>query len=126
VSGDRYLIDTHVLLWALNGDQRLSASHAKLLDDPSVKFVSAATLWEIAIKARTGKLMVPDGIVGILRKASVGVLDVTAEHALHTLNLPLHHRDPFDRLLVAQAQIEELILMSDDQAIALYDVRTVA
>ncbi len=126
MSGDRYLIDTHVLLWALNGDQRLSASHAKLLDDPSVKFVSAATLWEIAIKARTGKLMVPDGIVGILRKASVGVLDVTAEHALHTLNLPLHHRDPFDRLLVAQAQIEELILMSDDQAIALYDVRTVA
>jgi len=121
----RYLLDTHVLLWARSTPDRLSGEALDvLLSADDVLYVSMASLWECAIKSSIGKLAVPDRFYRIVAD-DYEVLGIDVSHVEACAQLPLHHRDPFDRLLVAQAQLGGLILVTRDQNIARYDVPTV-
>jgi len=121
----RYLLDTHTLLWARSAPDRLSGEALALLQSAeSILHVSMASLWECAIKAAIGKLTVPDGFYRIVA-GDYEILGIEIAHIKACASLPLHHRDPFDRLLVAQAQLGGLILISRDQNIARYGVPTV-
>lgn len=117
------LLDTHVLLWWLNGEPALSKkAHDAIADGKNVVFVSAATIWEIRIKLALGKLTLPDDFAQVLAGQPFVELPVTWDHAHALANLPLHHRDPFDRLLVAQAQIEGLTIATRDDQLRKYKV----
>lgn len=121
------LLDTHVFLWAVDNDPQLSpAARAAITDGNNLVFVSAATAWEIAIKKATGKLTLPQGnYLDELRVHRFTPLDITTEHALAVEHLPHHHKDPFDRLLVAQAQIEKLVLVTADNRIKQYAIQII-
>lgn len=122
----RVLIDTHVLLWSLENPGRIGApARAALSDHASTIVVSVVNLWEIAIKRRRGDLTAPDDLPRIISSLGQEILEVRAEHAWHVRTLPLHHGDPFDRLLVAQAQIENLPLITRDRQLERYDVRII-
>jgi len=122
----RLLLDTHVLLWALANPERLTSSTRELLEDTSHEvFVSAASLWEIAIKSSLGKLEVPDDLERALFAVGFQALDIRIPHVRAVRALPYHHRDPFDRLLVAQALHEGLHLVSRDPWVPLYGVPVV-
>lgn len=117
------LLDTHVLLWLLGGARPLpSAVRAELRDPARPVLVSAATVWEIAIKQALGKLRAPADLLAAIATMRFDLLDVAATHALAVRDLPLHHRDPFDRLLVAQATLERATLVTHDDAFTAYDV----
>jgi len=119
---DRFLADTHILLWSINDDHRLSARHRSLLNSDAVIFASVASIWEISIKRALGKLRAPENLRIVLPDADFPLLNIQPEHAETVATLPHHHRDPFDRLLIAQAQIENLTLLSADPHFALYEV----
>ena len=122
----RLLLDTHAALWLLSRDQRLGErAREHLFDDTNRVFLSAAVVWEIAIKRSLGKLVVPDEYLSLLLGAGVQPLPVSIEHAAAVENLPWHHRDPFDRLLVAQAAAERAALVSGDEALRPYGVALV-
>lgn len=117
------LLDTHVLLWWLSDSQRLPQSFRDPIADPEQPcFVSAATVWEIGIKRAIGKLEAPTELVGILAEEGFSGLPITLAHAETASNLPLHHRDPFDRMLIAQGQIESLTIATVDEHFSQYDV----
>jgi PIN domain nuclease of toxin-antitoxin system len=118
----RYLADTRILLWALASDQRLSERHRAILLSTAEVYFSAASVWEIAIKKGLGKLKAPDRLAEILPRAGFRPLSVTAAHAEAVASLPLHHADPFDRLLIAQARAEKFTLLTADAQFALYEV----
>jgi len=120
----RLLLDTHVLLWALATPARLPARVAAAVRDPeSSAFVSAASIWEIAIKAALGKLSADvDEVVATLDAVGFEPLDVSLTHAAAVRRLPDHHRDPFDRMLVAQAIQDGLTIVTHDRAFAAYRV----
>lgn len=120
-------MDTHVLLWALGAEQMLGSDVRRALTDPrNDVFVSAATVWEIANKSALGKLRVPDHLAGTIEAAGFSELPVTFVHAEQAGSLPKLHGDPFDRMLVAQAQVEGLTLVTADANILRYPVRTMA
>ena len=121
------LLDTHLVLWWMAGEaSRISKRALAALGSDGVEpVVSAVTVWEAAIKRGLGKLEAPAGMLRQLEGAGVELLPITARHADLVSSLPLHHRDPFDRLLVAQATIEELPLVSDDQTLRRYDIEVV-
>lgn len=126
----RYLIDTHVWLWLLTDSQRIRADLRAELADPSTERVlSAASSWEIAIKSGSGRLELPEPperyVPDRMRRSAVTGLAVTHAHALRVATLPPHHRDPFDRLLIAQAQIESIPIVTVDAAIRAYDVTVI-
>jgi len=120
----RLLLDTHVALWALVDDPRLSQRARALIDDPANQvMVSAATVWEIAIKHALGRDDMPisgDEALEWFRQAGYDLLPITPAHAAAVEHLPNHHRDPFDRLLVAQAITEPLRLLSHDPLVVRY------
>lgn len=118
----KYLIDSHVLLWSLYESQKLLPAHGEILESDATTFVSAATVWEVEIKKKLNKLPVPDAIWDQCRAAGHGFLVITPENAAAAGSLPLHHKDPFDRMLVAQAQIEGLSILTTDKNIMRYDV----
>ena len=123
----RLLLDTHVLLWWLLDDSRLSAAaRAALADGSNTILVSAASAWEVAIKASLGKLPLPPEAEARIADAVVEAgfiqLPVTFAHAAGVRTLPWRHRDPFDRLLVAQSKVEGLTLVTGDSALGLYGV----
>ena len=119
----KLLLDTHAVLWFLSGDERLGASARRhLIDDSNLVLLSAAVVWEIAIKRSLGELAVPEEYLSLLLGAGVQTLAITVEHAAAVVGLPPHHRDPFDRMLVAQAAIEGAALVSRDEALRPYDV----
>jgi PIN domain nuclease of toxin-antitoxin system len=123
----RILLDTQVWLWVLGEPARLStAGRARLRSPANTFYLSAANIWEIVIKQATGKLRLPDEPVAYLRgrlaETPAVVLPITHEHALQLALLPLHHRDPFDRILIAQAQVEGLHLMTADRQFGNYPV----
>ncbi len=126
----RLLLDTHVVLWWLNADRRLSAAarDAVAAADGEV-LVSTASVWEMAIKAGLGRLRLPDDTGGFLadqfRANRFKVLPVGLDHAAAVRGLPGHHKDPFDRLLVAQALIEGATLVTQDAALRAYPVACV-
>ena len=124
LSAGRLLLDTHVWLWWQSGDARLGQQALALLQRASEVHFSAASVWEMSIKASIGKLRLPPNadIAAELAHAGFRALSVEIDHAVAVQHLPLLHRDPFDRLLVAQAQLEGLTLVTANVALAAYDV----
>jgi PIN domain nuclease of toxin-antitoxin system len=124
----RLLVDTHVLLWAVTEPQRIpiAVGHAMGLR-ANETFVSVVCLWEIAIKKRLGKLSAPDDLLEqVERHPDYRMLPITAAHAWRVKTLPLHHHDPFDHLLVAQALTEQMTVVTHDRAISRYGVPILA
>ena len=120
------LADTHALLWWLADDPRLSEPARDVLAAGEIAvFFSAASVWEAEIKAAAGKLRVPDDLLESLEAEQFVELDATARHAREAARLPLLHRDQFDRMLVAQARLENLAVMTRDPKIAAYGVALV-
>lgn len=121
----RYLLDTHVLLWSRASPERLSPEAVRLLQSTdNTLYVSMATLWECAIKVCIGKLALPDGFFRIVAN-DYELLGIELAHLEATPQLPLIHRDPFDRLLVAQARLGGLTLVTRDSNVTRYDVPVV-
>ena len=129
-SGRRLLLDTHTLLWWLAGDKHLSSAARKIIaDESAVVFVSAVSAWEIATKVRLGRLEDPHGI-GESLPAHVAAqafeaLPISLEHGRRAGRLPGPHRDPFDRMLVAQAQAEDLALVSNEEVFDAYRINRI-
>lgn len=126
----RLLLDTHVLLWLFKEPDRLSlTTHDRLAESETEILVSVATLWEIAIKRAVGKLNLPGDLVQIVprfvREIGADLLTISPAHALSVADLPMHHRDPFDRLLIAQAHIEKIPIVTADRSFAAYDIEAI-
>ena len=118
----RLLLDTHVLVWCLSGDRRLPPATAELIRNPATDvYFSAVSIWEVAIKSALGKMRADaNAMLENLVDEGFKELPVMARHTVATVTLPMHHRDPFDRLLVAQSRLESLRLLTDDKIMALY------
>lgn len=122
----RLLIDSHVLLWHVLDDPRLTPIPTAAIEaEDADVLVSTASLWEIAIKSALGKLTAPDDLPARVLEMGFEPLPVTAEHGWHVRTLPHHHGDPFDRLLIAQAQVESVPVVTVDPAFGDYDVRVI-
>jgi PIN domain nuclease of toxin-antitoxin system len=126
----RILLDTHALLWWLDGDRRLSQRARRLIDsDQTAVLVSAASAWEICTKFRLGKLpgaaAVAADLMGCLDSQGFAPLYITVDHAQRAGSLPGPHRDPFDRVLIAQSQAEDLPLVTVDPVFGLYGVKVI-
>lgn len=124
----RLLLDTHTFLWWCANDAKLSKRAVQTIAEAEEVFVSAVNGWEISIKVRLGKLPLPDAPLPFMQKMlerhAFSVLPITLSHTLAEFALPTHHNDPFDRLLIAQAQGEDMTLVTDDTIIQRYDVKT--
>jgi PIN domain nuclease of toxin-antitoxin system len=117
----RLLLDTHIFLWAVSGSAALKPSARRIIEAADKVYVSAASIWEVAIKSRLGRIEVdPLSLVAAIDASGFEELAVSAAHAVGVAQLPLHHNDPFDRLLVAQALAEPLKLLTADAAVAQY------
>ncbi len=122
----KLLLDTHAALWWLADDERLGTDASRQLGDESNRvLLSAAVCWEVAIKRSLGKLKAPEDLAATLLGAGVQPLPVALEHASAVEALPFHHRDPFDRMLVAQAIVEGATIVSGDDRLRSYDVSIV-
>lgn len=118
------LIDRHTLIWAFENIPKLcKAAKDAIIDGQNMVFVSAATVWEISIKRALGKLEAPDNLLNEIEIHRFTLLDITALHADAAGRLPNIHTDPFDRMLIAQAQLENMVLVTRDQHILKYDVK---
>lgn len=125
----RVLLDTHTFLWWIDDDAQLSATARTILTEPTNEiFFSAASGWEVAIKSQIGKLHLPADLAPFLLQQlqdnHFTVLPMQLSHTLHVYTLPLLHRDPFDRILIAQSQVETLPILTSDGLIAQYTVET--
>lgn len=123
----QYLLDTHVLIWWITSDRRLSQNAEKLIKaHRNSLFWSTASTWEVSIKHALGRLIFDESPEDLLPKEldrnNIETLVITNEHAFLAGKLPMHHKDPFDRILIAQAQFEYLGIISNDQKLQLYDV----
>lgn len=126
----KVLLDTHTFLWWMADDARLSDRVRGIIsDDDNRVYISAASGWEIAIKAQIGRLTLPAEpgrfVAEQIVLNSLTVLPVRMEHALAVYDLPLHHRDPFDRILIAQGQVEGLPILTADSSFSEYEVEVV-
>jgi PIN domain nuclease of toxin-antitoxin system len=122
----RLLLDTHAALWWLTADPRLAdEARRQLADDSNQVLLSAAVVWEVAVKRSLGKLAAPQDFAGAVLSGGAQPIPVRLDHAVAVETLPWHHRDPFDRMLIAQAQVERATLVSGDEAFAAYDVPVV-
>ena len=118
----RLLLDTHVMLWHLSGARSLGVRARELIGTATELAFSVVSFAEIGVKAAVGKLEVPDDLHAQVLETGVRVLGLSADHGLAVASLPLHHRDPFDRLLIAQARQDGLTLVTADTRIHAYDV----
>jgi PIN domain nuclease of toxin-antitoxin system len=117
------LLDTHAFLWWLNASPRLGRNARAAIAEPGAfVFVSAASAWEMAVKRETGRLDSPADVAGAVVRCGFSELSITIAHAVESAELPWHHRDPFDRLLIAQARLEDLTLVAHDERFRAYDV----
>jgi PIN domain nuclease of toxin-antitoxin system len=117
----KLLLDTHVFLWTVTGHPALKPPARKLISAAEAVYVSAASIWEIAIKARLGKIEGDaEALAAAIEHSGLIELPVAARHAAAVAKLPLHHTDPFDRLLIAQAFTEPLRFVTADRALAAY------
>ncbi|MGA2454753.1 MAG: type II toxin-antitoxin system VapC family toxin [Solirubrobacteraceae bacterium] len=121
----RLLLDTNVLLWRMHGTPTLSAKASKQVDAADELMVSVVSFVEIGIKAATGRLRMPVGLREHVLDSGARILGLSPEHGLGIAELPLHHRDPFDRLLISQARSEGLTIVTADRRFADYDVPVV-
>lgn len=120
-----FLLDTHVLLWSLDDAEQLAGHHRTIIQNEESVFVSVATLWEIAIKSSLNKLVVPVDLHDVVRRAGYSVLGIELRHIAALETLPHLHRDPFDRMLIAQARTEDLSILSVNRHFSSYDVRII-
>jgi len=115
------LLDTHILLWHLKDDPRLKIGFSKIIEDASyTKYFSIISLWEIAIKTSIGKLSINQPIEKIIPN-EISILNLKVPHIVKVKDLPFHHRDPFDRMIIAQAMVENMPVMTQDN-FEMYDV----
>ena len=123
----KFLLDTHALLWWLADDSQLGRQARELVEDPGNDvLVSMVSLWEIAVKTRIGKLQADiKEITDAVQQEGFTLLDIGVTHLLTLAGLPMHHRDPFDHLLIAQAITEDATFISEDRNTARYPVRMV-
>ena len=122
----RVLLDTHVLLWWLDGGQNLNdRANVIIRNSRNSVYVSAASVWEIAIKQGLGKLDAPDNIVELIEASGFEELLITSFHAYQAGTLLTDHKDPFDRMLISQAQAEGLTLITHDKAILGFGIRCI-
>jgi PIN domain nuclease of toxin-antitoxin system len=126
----KLLLDTHCWLWWFAQPERLSEEAiAHIVDETNEVWFSVASIWEMGIKVALGKLPLPEQIDRYVasRMVQLGTrsLEITASHALKASALPLHHRDPFDRMLIAQAQLQDMTLVSADEVFRQYEVSTI-
>lgn len=126
----KYLLDTHTFLWMIADDEKLSVTAKKcILDKKSKLYLSSASIWEIVIKTSIGKLTLPEHPQTFIKKQlaenMIDELPVTFKHAFQLLQLPYHHKDPFDRMLISQAQSEKLSILTTDSLFAGYDIKTI-
>lgn len=116
-----YLLDTHVLIWWISQVEELSPFVYELIKNKeNTILISAASVWEIGIKQALGKLYVSDDLLSDIKKLGFEVLNISAQHADCAAKLPLYHRDPFDRILIAQANVEQIPLLSADSIFKRY------
>lgn len=121
----KILLDTHILLWHLMDNPKLSQEHSQLIEDSQhQKFFSLASLWEIAIKSSLGKLDIQIPLDFIVPQEII-ILDIQIHHLKLVQKLDFHHRDPFDRLLIAQAISEQLVIMTHDESFKNYEVKLI-
>ena len=120
------LLDTHALLWWLEDDPRLGAGARQTIAEADIA-VSIVTFWEIAVKHGLGKLAIaPEPVAHAVDRSGFAMLDLARHHCFALARLPLHHRDPFDRMLIAQAQSERMPVLTSDRRFAAYDVALLA
>jgi len=120
----RLLLDTHTLLWWLANDTKLGPDTKEIIaDNRNIVFVSAVTGWEISIKKASGKLEVPDDLDSLIEAENFEHLPISFFHGEQAGALPTHHKDPFDRMLIAQAQAEGLVIVTNDKIIPKYGVK---
>lgn len=118
----KLLIDTHIIIWHLEDDPQLPAAWSDALEDSAYeKYFSIASLWEIALKINIGKLKIKYPLDQLI-PAEYKIISISTPHLLNYQHLPLHHRDPFDRILIAQAQEESFTIMTHDKNFSLYEV----
>lgn len=120
------LLDAHVVLWWLFGLPIRDEAHRQIRDPANRSIVSVSVIWEIEIKRTAGRLTGPDDLLGALDASGFEILPVAAEHAVRAAALPRHHGDPFDRMLVAQAQQEDMTLVTRDERLGAYRVPILA
>ena len=120
-----YLVDTHIFIWCLSNDKKLSNKAQKIIKDPDNNiYVSTASLWEISIKNASGKLSLKTTLAEMVSLSGFEVIPIMLPHVLQIGKLPLYHKDPFDRMLIAQAKAENLNLITTDLKIKKYDILT--
>ena len=122
----RILIDTHILIWHLEDDVQLSSYYGQLIEDRSnTVFVSIVSFWEIAINTSRGKLSLSKPIVDIvaqIERSTISILPINPRHTIQVSHLPFHHKDPFDRMIIAQALVDDLPVISSDRNFTNYGV----
>ena len=128
----KLLLDTHAFLWMINDDYshlRGKTATELFLDENNQLFLSMASVWEMAIKVRLGKLDLHQPLAELIptqtKLNNIELLDIKLEHTLQTLEIPFHHKDPFDRLIIAQSQDENMTLLSVDSNFAEYDIKQI-
>jgi PIN domain nuclease of toxin-antitoxin system len=123
-----YILDTHIVIWFLNGDDKLSAKSKEIIENQeNLKFVSIATIWEIAIKISLDKFKFDKGFkkfLDLIEDNGFEIIPISFDHALTVSTLEFIHRDPFDRLIISQALTDNLTIITKDEYIEKYDVRT--
>ena len=123
---NRYLLDTQIFLWWMDGAKKLNNDLIKIIKNPENQiFLSVASIWEIVIKKTIGKLRMPTNWKDDLGKSGFLILSIELEHVFKIENLKYHHKDPFDRMLIAQAKVENLILITNDPKIRKYNLKTI-
>jgi PIN domain nuclease of toxin-antitoxin system len=122
VIGGRYLLDSHILIWLDSGDDRLKPAVLEILRRSERRYLSAVTAWELSLKQAAGKLRLRKPVGSMLETFGLVELPIAIRHGDRAAQLPMHHRDPFDRMLVAQALVEDLILVTGDGELAHYGV----
>jgi PIN domain nuclease of toxin-antitoxin system len=125
----RFLLDTHAILWFLNGDKNLSVKALQIILTPEyTKYVSIASVWEVAIKIGLRKLMFPgntEGFIQAVNENGFELCPISPNYILELEKLPLHHRDPFDRMIIATAKHEKMGILTVDSNIQLYPVESI-
>jgi PIN domain nuclease of toxin-antitoxin system len=123
----KYLLDTHTFIWHALEDTRLSGSALEIIESDQDLFISYASIWEMAIKTQRGRLQLkkslPEFIESIVQANQYKLLKITTDHLYPLTTLPYHHKDPFDRLIIAQGMEESMTIVSKDEAFKAYDVK---
>ena len=123
-SNNRFLVDTHIFIWWMEGNKKLSRSLLPLLQDSNNQlFLSVVSIWEMILKQSKKKLVIPHNFEKGIEASGFILLPIEARHVLGIRALPSHHQDPFDRLLIAQAKTENLVFITDDAKIKKYNIK---